>query len=261
MTRLEAAQAAMIEAKIALGGHARFQSGGCQWCFSDRPAGANVAWAPKIVEGMVNPAIEEILDSARARRRAFDVLVFPSSTPSGLELTLRRRFRLMGPMYLPGMVLDMTMPLPEPVHPTQVITDWNLEPKEVRPLQWWVPKAQKPDWWKLHSELHATGCLHLVEGEHEGRPAACACSFIHEGFALITSVVTLPEARGKGLGRSVMLACLSHAREQGCDEAGLLTHKRTKDFYHRLGFSDDGMFASLYFSKTRAEREGQARAC
>lgn len=255
MTRLEAAQAAMIEAKISIGGHVRYQTQGCQWCFSQRPAGANVAWAPMIEEGQLIPAIEEVLGSARAIKRAIDILVFPSSTPKGLPLRLRRQWRLMGPMYLPGMVLDLEDPLPQPSHPTSLVTDWALQPKTNRPLMWWVPKVQKADWWKLHSELHASGCLHLWEADLDGSPAACASSFIHNGFALITSVLTLPEARGRGLGASVMRACLNHARELGCDQAGLLTHKRAKEFYERLGFKEEGMFASLYYSKTRAERE------
>lgn len=259
MTRLEAAQAAMIEAKIALGGHVRFQSGGCQWCFSDRPAGTSVAWAPRIEESELTPAIEEILDSARVRRQAIDILVFPSSVPAGLPLTLRRRWRFMGPMYLPGMILDLSERLPDPSHPTSQISDWSLGPKEDHPLKWWVPKAQKEDWWKLHSELHSTGCLHLWESRYEGKPAACASSFIHEGFALITSVITLKEARGKGLGASVMRACLNHARELGCDQAGLLTHKRAKEFYLGLGFQEEGMFAAQYYSKVRAEKEALFR--
>lgn len=252
MTRLEAAQAAMIEAKISLGGHELFERQGISWCFSSRPAGINLAWNPDLADDSMEEAVEEILEGARERKTSLNFLLFPSSSPEGLHLRLRRQWRLMGPMYLPAMVLDLRRSLAEPAHPCVMRTDWPFAKGASHPLLSWVPKAQKRDWWLLHQQLADQGSLHLWEAVHKGRPAACACSFIHAGHALITSVITDPDLRGLGLGASVMTACLSHARDLGCDEAGLLTHKRAQAFYERLGFKEEGMFSSLYFSKTRA---------
>lgn len=252
MTRLESAQAAMIEAKIHLGGHHRFEREGISWCFSSRPAGINVAWNPQLAEGSLTRVVEEILASARERRSCLDFLLFPSSTPTNLHLLLRREFRLMGPMYLPGMVLNLAQTLPTPGRPCRLRSNWKLLKGESHPLLRWTPKAQRNDWWLLHQQLAGEGCLHLWEAMHEGRPAACACSFLHEGHALITSVITEPDLRGLGFGASVMAACLDHAKRLGCDHAGLLTHKRAKAFYEKLGFQEEAMFSSLYFSKTRA---------
>lgn len=259
MTRLEAAQAAMIEAKISLGGHERFEREGIAWCFALRPAGINLAWRPTLQDDSVSAAVDEVLECARVRKSSINFLLFPSSTPEGLHLRLRRQWRLMGPMYLPGMAMDLRHSLAEPSHPCEARRDWQLSKGASHPLMRWVPKAEKKDWWLLHQQLAEQGSLHVWEAMYEGRPAACACSFIHEGHALITSVITDPELRGLGLGASVMHACLQHSKELGCDEAGLLTHKRAKAFYEKLGFKEEGMFSSLYFSKTRASSASDYR--
>lgn len=245
----------MIEAKISLGGHERFERNGISWCFASRPAGINLAWNPALQEDSVGQAVDEILASASLRKSSLDFLLFPSSSPADLRLRLRRQWRLMGPMYLPGMVLSLGGSLPEPAHACVLRTDWALAKGESHPLLRWVPKSQMKDWWLLHQQLAELGCLHLWEAFHQGRPAACACSFIHKGHALITSVITDPDLRGLGLGASVMAACLSHARELGGDEAGLLTHKRAQAFYESLGYKEEGMFSSFYYSKTRAASE------
>jgi N-acetylglutamate synthase-like GNAT family acetyltransferase len=54
-------------------------------------------------------------------------------------------------------------------------------------------------------------------------------------YALLRSLVVLPEARGQGNGRAVTEAVAEKAREAGCSEAYLLTATAT-EFFEHLGF-------------------------
>lgn len=57
----------------------------------------------------------------------------------------------------------------------------------------------------------------------------------HGAYALLRSVVVLPEARGHGLGRAVVEAVLERAAAEGCIEAFLLT-TTAEGFFAHLGF-------------------------
>lgn len=258
MKPLESAQAAFIEAKISLGGHERFEQNGTCWCLAHRPAGANVCWQIQAEDGHLVPAIEMVLDSARVRKTGVDFLILPSSRPENLAKVLRRDWRMMGPMYLEGMTIDLADLNFQSDHGQEALVyelaDWQQD-WQGHPLSWWVPKVQKADWWLLHKQLNEAFGLKVFVAELEGRPVSCACLFCHEGMGLITSVMTFEEHRGKGLGAAVMKACMMSAKEQGCHSAGLLGHKKSLDFYHRLGFKAEETYPVLYYSKTKAETQ------
>ncbi len=257
MTHLESAQAAFIEAKISLGGHERFELDGTCWCLAQRPAGANICWQIKTSQDHLLPTIETILDAARARKTGLDFLILPSNKPENLAKVLRKDWRMMGPMYLQGMICDLDQtPLADDISGAVVYeqTDWDSDWKG-HPLSWWAPKAQKADWWLLHRQLCQEFGLKVFVAEIEGKPASCACLFCHEGLGLITSVLTFEEHRKRGLGVAVMKACMASAKQQGCRSAGLLGHKRSLDFYRRLGFKDEEFYPVLYYSKTKAESQ------
>lgn len=58
----------------------------------------------------------------------------------------------------------------------------------------------------------------------------------HGDHALIRSVVVLPEARGKGLGRAVAEGVMRQAAAEHCAQAFLLTTSAA-DFFAHLGFT------------------------
>lgn len=257
MNPLESAQEAFIEAKLALGGHEVFSENGTRWCFSNRPAGINCCWKIEASESSLTPTIERILDTARVRKSPLDFLIFPTATPENLAKTLRRDWRMMGPMHLNG----MTCPLKDTALPEQIegieireLQGWRVDWKS-HPLSSWVPKVQKADWWLLHKELQEAKGLKAITAEHQGRPAACACLFCHQGMGLITSVLTFEEFRGRGIGSAVIRACLASAKAQGCHTAGLLGHKKSSPLYERLGFKTEAIFSQLYYSKSKAETQ------
>lgn len=59
----------------------------------------------------------------------------------------------------------------------------------------------------------------------------------HDGYALLRSVVVLPEARGKGMGRAVAEGVMEQAAAERCSEAYLLT-TTAEDFFEHLGFRE-----------------------
>ena len=74
----------------------------------------------------------------------------------------------------------------------------------------------------------------------EGRPVACAGGHDHEGDCCISFVATLPEARGRGLARKLMILTLREAIDRGCTTASLQSTKMGYPVYAKLGFRDLG---------------------
>jgi N-acetylglutamate synthase-like GNAT family acetyltransferase len=58
----------------------------------------------------------------------------------------------------------------------------------------------------------------------------------HGQYALLRSMVVLPELRGRGLGRAVAEAVIEKARAAGCLEGFLLT-TTAAEFFQHLGFA------------------------
>lgn len=56
------------------------------------------------------------------------------------------------------------------------------------------------------------------------------------GNGRIGRVALLPQARGKGLGRELMLAVMQHAQQQGMTRLTLSAQTHALDFYRQLGF-------------------------
>ena len=87
--------------------------------------------------------------------------------------------------------------------------------------------------------------------------SSCALSIIPNltrggrPFGVIENVVTRPEYRRSGIGTSVMLTAIDHARERGCYKILLMSGREREGahrFYERLGFSADekkGFFMKL----------------
>lgn len=74
----------------------------------------------------------------------------------------------------------------------------------------------------------------------DGVPVACAGGHDHDGDCCITFVATLPEARGRGLARKLMVLTLREAIDRGCTTASLQATKMGYPLYAKLGFRDLG---------------------
>lgn len=91
-----------------------------------------------------------------------------------------------------------------------------------------IPEAEEWD----DKDLMADHFLAYVEGQPVGTARAYS-----DGDAMrIGRIAVLPEGRGKGLGRDILLMVLNHATAKGFDQAVLDAQTHALAFYEGLGF-------------------------
>ena len=77
-----------------------------------------------------------------------------------------------------------------------------------------------------------------------------------EGFGELVSLYLLPEAMGRGYGRSLMEAVLQRLREDGCDGVCLWVldgNRQAQDFYRHMGFTLRGRSQKELFGGEETE--------
>jgi ribosomal protein S18 acetylase RimI-like enzyme len=78
--------------------------------------------------------------------------------------------------------------------------------------------------------------------EDEGEPVGTVYANLSSPhFGYVFGVYTVPAARGRGIGRTLMQAIAAHLREQGRDHVVLSVdtpNQGARAFYERLGFED-----------------------
>ena len=70
-----------------------------------------------------------------------------------------------------------------------------------------------------------------------GRRVGLLTTACHRKYCWIGNVAVLPEFRGKGIGRLLVLSALRHARASGFKRVGLVCRQQIAGFYEPLGFS------------------------
>lgn len=111
------------------------------------------------------------------------------------------------------------------------LADWSSTPalRSIRQVVF-IDEQQVPAELEWDAEdAHATHFLLIVDGQ----PAGTA-RLLRDGR--IGRVALLPEARGKGLGRQLMLAVMQYAQQQGMTQLTLSAQTHALDFYRQLGF-------------------------
>jgi len=103
-----------------------------------------------------------------------------------------------------------------------------------------VPGDTLPLFQQVHAQLglgpHLPWRYYL--GIFQEKPIATALLFFGAGVAALHSVVTLPEARSKGIGTAMTLATLREARQAGYRVAILTASPYGVRIYRRLGFRE-----------------------
>ena len=74
----------------------------------------------------------------------------------------------------------------------------------------------------------------------EGEPACTLAVVPHQGDALVAWVAAVPEARGRGIGGSLLAHALRAAAEDGLETTTLQSSKLGAPVYTRLGYRDLG---------------------
>ncbi|HEY8122759.1 MAG TPA: GNAT family N-acetyltransferase [Myxococcota bacterium] len=81
---------------------------------------------------------------------------------------------------------------------------------------------------------------HFLARDAQGRALGCACLRPHGSQHKVERVAVLPESRGSGLGRDLMLAVEAHARKIGQRQLVLHAQASVVEFYDKLGWQSVG---------------------
>lgn len=84
--------------------------------------------------------------------------------------------------------------------------------------------------------LKDTSKLQLFVGYLAGHPISTSALFCDSGVVGVWDVITLPEARGKGIGTTMTLAALQEGRKRGFEIGVLTASDEGQPVYRKLGF-------------------------
>ncbi len=98
---------------------------------------------------------------------------------------------------------------------------------------------------------------YIVLTDSEFPVATCRFYDLDDGSAMIGRVVVLPEYRGKGLGREVVLEAEKWLSELGYTRAVIESRDVAVDFYRKLGYTvtDRNIIHGVTFDCIRMEKE------
>lgn len=102
----------------------------------------------------------------------------------------------------------------------------------------YLPEHTKATVDTIAARLAAQPFPNYLLGRLEGRAVATSRLSLVGGTAGIYAVVTLAEARGRGIGHAMTVAALRMAREHGYRIATLQSSEMGHGIYRRLGFVD-----------------------
>jgi GNAT superfamily N-acetyltransferase len=187
--------------------------------------------------------IEKIIEEFRRRRLPMLWQLGPSSQPPDLPQRLLTR-GFTHEEDEPGMAVDLLAMNEE--FPTPPGLDIRLVDTMSTLREWvavWgfgVPGDILPLFQDVHAQLglgpHLPWRYYL--GAFQGKPIATALLFFAAGVAALHSVVTLPEARHKGIGTAITLAALREASREGYRVAILTASPYGVRIYRRIGFRE-----------------------
>lgn len=200
----------------------------------------NGVLGPCLDRSTMRARIAETMSFFRERRMPMSWFLGPSSGPEGLEGALAEQGMVPGTP-LPGMAVDLdgiSLSHPSPGIRVEEVTDTAT-------LK--ICSRTAANGFQLPPEA-ADGYMNFVEsygfgptrrwflGYLDDRAASVALVVMHENVAAVYCVATLPEMRGKGLGKAVTLAAIMAAKKAGKKVAVLEASEMGQPVYEKLGF-------------------------
>lgn len=172
------------------------------------------------------------------------------ATPELVEMFTRRGFVHDEPVPAMTASLEDLPPLEAPPGAQLLVVASAVEAEaalEVMMAGFGIPMGVRP--WLLDLFTSVTrdpsSPLRMVIANLNGRPVATALRGVFGDTAVIYNVATLPDARGRGLGRFVTLAAMHDAAANGARRAVLESSEMGRNVYRRLGFREVGDFRVL----------------
>jgi ribosomal protein S18 acetylase RimI-like enzyme len=145
----------------------------------------------------------------------------------------------------PGMALDLDGFTEEPPPTGVTIERVSDEPglarwREVNRRGLDLDPVRDEAWWIAHRRPGFADDAPLVNyvASLDGAPVAAAALFDGAGVAGIYNVATVPEARGRGIGRAVTAAAIAEGVRRGLRMAVLGSSEMGFPVYRRLGFRE-----------------------
>ncbi len=202
------------------------------------------AWA---TDGTVDEVVDRAVAEMGGPGRPFTWTVWPSNEPA----SLRERLAAHGLTYLddgPLMWLDLaSADLPEDVPAGITIEQATDAATPLEASDAAMPAAGGDD--EARRLFHAAYELLILGpdpemtyfvGRLDGRVVATSALYTGTGLAGIYAVGTVPEMRGRGLGRALTAAALVEGRRRGFESAALMSSALGLPVYRRLGFREVG---------------------
>jgi ribosomal protein S18 acetylase RimI-like enzyme len=178
-------------------------------------------------------------------------LLHDSSRPSDLADRLAAAgLELVSDNPAMGLALDgfVAEPPPPGVTIERVVDEPGLRRwQEVHRLALELDPVRDEAWWTAHRRPGFADDAPLVNylASLDGQPVAAAALFDGAGVAGIYNVATVPEARGRGLGRVVTAEAIAEGVRRGLRWAALGSSPLGFPVYRRLGFVEYGRLRSF----------------
>lgn len=189
--------------------------------------------------------VTRMIDRFRERNLDFWWWTYPTSAPADLGALLEGR-GLVREADLPGMGVDLAILPAEVALPDGVTVERVTTPEGI--AQWAEAYETGFPMAKLAVDAHVEiftqvgldsqdGWRHYV-GLDRGRPVGSSSLYLGAGVAGLYYVSTVPAARGRGIGKAMVLTPLLEARAMGYRAGILQATEMGRPIYRKLGFQD-----------------------
>jgi ribosomal protein S18 acetylase RimI-like enzyme len=214
----------------------------------------NSANATRFTNASADRRIDEVIAWFEQRGLPFVWRLGPLDTPSDLEARLVARGFTIDPDEMPGMVASLA-DLPEvelPDAATLAFVDDATTFREwldVMVVGFGMP-SQIGDTFMKYAALGFGEDLPItILARIDGRPVATSLGWVAAGGIEIANVTTVPEARGRGLGRAVTLAAMHAGARAGASIAVLQSTEMGRGVYRRLGFTEFARYRTAIWAR------------
>ena len=190
------------------------------------------------------PDAGAIIERFRARQSPFRWWITPETNPPDLPSVLPEhgmRFAWDAQAMVADLAtVNFDVPLPEGVAIERVSDRRGMEEwAAIMPAGFSRPPEEAAIWLDAYNVLGFDRSWAHFVAYLDGTPAATTSLLLCDGgVAGVYHVVTLKEARGRGIGSAVTLAAMRHARDRGATVAALQASEMGYSVYRSIGFVD-----------------------
>jgi ribosomal protein S18 acetylase RimI-like enzyme len=232
------------------------------WVCSDTTGRPNAVAMARFADGHADPRIAQIARRYRAFNSSTVWWVGPDSSPATLGKSLRAAgFHCF--KHFPGMALDLrrvvkSHRLPPNLKLAQV-ADFSIFEKREHPYFGPMTTERRRNFLDAERLLCAARPRRAFAfvASIDGEPLGHALIFLGAGVAGVFDVGVVRRARGRGIGRAVTVAAVSHAKRLGYRYAVLQASGEGEGVYRRIGF-EEVCRISLWFHSRRHHAQDAA---